>query len=997
MGKLLEMPRGPDPLPGLNREQQAAVQHGAGPLLVVAGAGTGKTRVITQRIRYLLESDPSLPGEAILGLTFTDKAAEEMKARVADAAGDRGRMVWLSTFHAFCYQRILQEQNPGLTVLDEYDHWIVLRRNLSRLGLSHFRRTAEPGQYLRDFCEFFARCQDELVTPDDFDGYVGDLEKDLAGDSRMLDEDARRERAGEIARMKEVARAYRVSEDVLREGNLCTFGMQLSGAVQELRRNDALREALQNTYRYILVDEFQDTNIAQIELLKLLSGERRNLVVVGDNDQAIYRFRGASFSGFTIFLKDFTGVTPRPDHLGKHFMPLTQNYRSTQRILRVAGQVIAQNEKPPYLPDKKLHTENAPGDRIQVVEFVTPEEEAHWVANELEKLHEKGRRWDEFGVLYRMHAHRDRLVEELTAREVPFVIKNLSILSNPLIRDLIAYLRVVAYPWDNVACARVLAAPAWGLDPEHLVRLAARTSSRKGIWLWDALVQSPAELPFERVKRNTADLAEMITTLRKLEKKRDAVELLDELTGRLGLVLVREDRRRRYLDCFRQFVREWQQKTTTETRALREFVEYLGYFEEAGGQITLPESQLDDAVQLMTAHAAKGLEFDHVFVLRLSDRAFPAGARRATLEFPERLMKEELPKGDFHIQEERRLFYVALTRARKRLTLTTVVGRRSKQSPFLDDFMQEPLIQAKDIQRLTPKVELPEKKELPVVTAAKSRVAQQGLFDPIEAPSRVDSRIAEWAVRYRPPVFSPLPLSASSIENYLNCPQKYLFDKGWGIRGGAHAAMTFGGVIHTTIGWFLNRVKDKQQPSWDDLEQAYQREWRSQGFEDAYQEEEYRKDGLEQLRAFHEKFTAEPPEVLHVEKPFELAMEREVRLTGRMDAVYGMGDGEVEVVDYKTGRPQSERTAKKNLQLSIYALAAKEVLEVEPARLTLYSLATNEAVWSTREEKDLNEARDKVAETAENIRAGHFPAQPTYNCRGCDYRPICPAFEGTGN
>jgi RecB family exonuclease len=299
---------------------------------------------------------------------------------------------------------------------------------------------------------------------------------------------------------------------------------------------------------------------------------------------------------------------------------------------------------------------------------------------------------------------------------------------------------------------------------------------------------------------------------------------------------------------------------------------------------------------------------------------------------------------------------------------------------------------------LTPKVEMPEKKLRPVSeAAAKSRLAQPGLFDPIEPPSRVDSRIAEWAERYRPHVFSPLPLSASSIETYANCPQKYLFDKGWGIRGGPRAAMTFGAVMHTTIAWFLNAVKARRRPPWEEVEQVFDREWRSTGFQDDYQESEYRKDGLEQLRAFYEKFLAEPPEVLHVEKTFELALARDVKLTGRMDAVHGLGDGQVEVVDYKTGRPQTERSAKKNLQLSIYALAAKEVLELEPARLTLYSLATNEAVSATREEKDLEQARDKVAETAENIRAGHFPAQPQFvTCRGCDYRPICPAFEGTG-
>jgi DNA helicase-2/ATP-dependent DNA helicase PcrA len=995
MGKLLEMPRPPEPLPGLNREQQQAVLHGDGPLLVVAGAGTGKTRVITQRIRHLLESDPSLPGDAILGLTFTDKAAAEMKHRVVQAVGDRGRMVWLSTFHAFCYQRILGEQNPGLTVVDEYDHWILLRRNLHRLGLRYFRRASEPGQFLGDFCDFFARCQDELVTSDDFDSYVRGLHQNYQREQAALDAEARRARQEEIERWQEVAGAYRASEEILKESNLITFGMQLMGGVRELQQNEALRERFQKEYRYILVDEFQDTNIAQIELLYLLAGEGRNVVAVGDNDQAIYHFRGASFSSFTIFLRRFAGVEPQPGHLGRHFMTLTQNYRSTQRILRVAGQVIGQNEKSRYLPEKRLHTENHPGERISVVECNSPAAEAHWVADELRKLHEKGHAWSEFAVLYRMHVHRNLLVDELERRQIPFVIKNLSILTNPLVRDLIAYLRVVAMPWDNVACARVLAMPAWGVTPEDLVRLAGRTSSRKGVSLWDALEQAQAELPLKPFQKKTAELIDMMRGLRQREKKMMASELLDELTEQLGLALVPEDSERKVLDCFRQFVREWQQKTTTgESRRLREFSEYLEYFEEAGGQINLPEAQRDDAVQLMTVHTAKGLEFDHVFILRLCARAFPTGARRRTFEFPPELMKEELPQGDFHIQEERRLFYVALTRARRQLTLTTVVARHYRASPFLDDFLQEPLIQIQDVRRLTPTVSLPAHRERPTRSPYAFR-PQRDLFAPAAPEPRVYSRIADWAESYRAVVFSPLQLSASSIETYQTCPLKYLFEKSWGLRGGPSAAATFGNIMHTVLKHFLEEHKNGGKPEWDDLQRIYQREWRSPGFEDAWQEEQYRQDGLEQLRAFFDTFVVNPPRVLMLERSFDLPMERDVVIKGRIDQVTELSGHGVEIVDYKTGRPRDERQLKRSLQLSIYALAAREVLELDPERITIYSLMNNETSSATPGEKEFKQARDTVAEVAENIRAGSFPAQPGFHCRYCDYKSICPEFEGS--
>jgi DNA helicase-2/ATP-dependent DNA helicase PcrA len=366
----------------LNPEQRAAVEHGDGPLLVVAGAGTGKTRVITERIRHLLESDPTLSGENILGLTFTDKAAGEMKHRVVKAAGERAESVWLSTFHKFCIERVLQSANENVQALEDIDHRILLRRHIAELQLMHYRRLAEPAQFLRDFVAFFSRCQDELVTPDDYQRYVDGLRQEYTKKRAAMDDDARAIAQEELEKQEEVARAYRVSERLLRERNLLTFGEQLMKAVQLLRSDTALLQGMRAQYRHILVDEFQDTNVAQLELLWLLAGERRNIVAVGDDDQAIYRFRGASFGSFTLFLERFCGVRGTDRKAAKNFLiSLSQNYRSTQRILRVADKVIQLNERSALLPEKKLRTDKSEGDKIRLAEFVRPEEEALWVAS----------------------------------------------------------------------------------------------------------------------------------------------------------------------------------------------------------------------------------------------------------------------------------------------------------------------------------------------------------------------------------------------------------------------------------------------------------------------------------------------------------------------------------------------------------------------------------------------------------------------------------------
>ena len=986
MADLFEHVGAPAPGIQLNPEQRAAVQHGDGPLVVVAGAGTGKTRVITERIRYLLDTQPELTGKEILGLTFTDKAASEMKHRVVATSRDRGeaeaeraKAVTLSTFHSFC-NSLLQEIDPDLKPIDKIDHWILLRRNLPLLQLEHYRRLAEPGQFLGDFVEFFSRCQDELVTPDHYQSYADKQLEEFQRVRSAMPEDERRIRDEEIAKIQEIARAYRASDLLLRDRKLLTFGSQIMDAVLHLKADETVREMLRARYKYILVDEFQDTNIAQLELLWQLGGKRPNLVVVGDHRQAIYRFRGASFGSFTIFLDRFaSGKGATHEDL---LRPLTMNYRSAGRILRVAGQVISHNEKPTNIPEYPLAAFKDDGEKVRIVTHATSEAEAQWVAAELARLHKAGAKWRTFAVLYRGHSHRDKLVDVLKSRKIPFVIKNLSILSHRLVRDLIAYLRLIDHPLDDVACARVLAMPAWGLEASDLVRLSERAAKSKGASLWDTMQAAKNEPPFSGGGRNLDALVELISELRKKARYVTASELFDALAEGLdvGTAVAGEDRK--YFDRLGQFVREWQLKS--ETQRLKEFVEYLDYFEQAGGSINL-EQESGDAVQLMTVHAAKGLEFDHVYVLRVVHRGFPAGEKPRVLEFPAELMKEEQPQGNFHIQEERRLFYVAVTRARQRLTLNTVENKRSKPSPFLDDILMDAQIKRRDVEQLAPAAAS--------VTVTTSKDAQAPLFQMEQQRARIGSQIGEWATSYRPPVSEPLEISPSGIGTLEACPQKYLFANAWKLRGGPAAALSFGSVMHNTIKYFIGELTKGRTLPCEEVEKKFELEWTSAGFEDEYQEQEYKKDGLLQLRAFYATTLAAPPDVIAQEKSFDLPMENNVVLKGRMDQVNRLGPGEEEIVDYKTGKARNEEKAKKDVQLSVYALAAREVFDWNPVRLTLHFLQTNQPVSATRDEKQLKKVRAEIQEAAADIRAGDFPAKPGFSCRYCDFESICPARE----
>src|SRR6266478_4107630 len=934
-----------------NEAQRRAINHGEGPLLVIAGAGTGKTRVITERIRHLLQSDETLSGENILGLTFTKKAAGEMKARVVKATGERGKAVTLATFHSFCE-----------TLL------------------------ADAGQFLNDFVEFFSRCQDELVSGEDYQRYAAGLAARLEAERETLDEDTLAERLERVALQQELARAYRASEELLREKNRVSFGSLITGAVGLLERDAQLRDALQKRYHYILVDEFQDTNIAQLRLLELLAGPARNIVAVGDNDQAIYRFRGASFGSFKLFLERFAGWKEGQDSTPFR-MALTENYRSTPNILRVAMQVIGQNSVSADFPKKILAPNKPSGEKIRIVELATPEEEARWVASELERIHAAGRRWKDFAVLYRQHAHRDHLVEELSQRRIPFVITRLSILEHPLVRDVLAYLRLISAPYDDIACARVLAAPAWHLEAADLVRLAERARKEKKA-IYDLLQVPQGKLAFDRSQAALGQLVEFVSSQRKTLKRSTAREILGNLTEWLEIPQRAKEHNRKYVKRLAEFMKEWEPKS--ETRGLAEFIEYLDYYAQAGGVVSLEDDAPLDAVQLMTVHGAKGLEFPQVFLLRVNNRAFPATERPRVFEFPVELMKEGAPAEQFHIQEERRLFYVALTRAEERLTITTMTEKKGKVPVFIEDMVMDPAVKRQDVRQLMPK--------LP--PAGRDDGLQENLwedselFPAAEGSARIFSRIANWAEEFHPPSPEPLTLSPSALSGYRTCPQRYLFGYLWSLREGPKAAMSFGAVMHTTIKRFVDQLRKGVQLPFDEVQRIFETEWNSKGFEDDYQEEGYKKDGLEQLRLFHSGIMAQPPQALEQEKAFELPLENNVIIKGRIDQINSLGNQrDVEIVDYKTGRAKKDADARKDLQLSLYALAVKEILELEPVRLVFHYLQTNERQETTRDSKQLDEAQKIVQEVAADIRAGEFPAKRGFICRNCAYKPICPAHE----
>ncbi len=1042
----------------LNSEQRAAIEHGQGPLLIIAGPGSGKTRVITERIVHLLDGHgvcghagaaESVDPENILALTYTEKAAGEMSHRVRQALPDLQKLPTINTFHAFCVE-VLKQHDFNQQLLDEIDLWIFLRWRLRSLALEHYLKLAEPGAFLHDLNEFYSRCQDELVEPDDFAAYVAKCRDQLAG--RTLDA----METAELAKKGELARVFRRSRELMEEAGCTSFGSLMSKMLRLWDQEPQVLDRLRRRFRYVLVDEYQDTNYAQVEILRRLLAPPYNITAVGDDDQAIYRFRGASSGAFQMFDRGF------PGHATVY---LNRNYRSTRRILRVSQSAIEKNEGR-YESKPHLRTENPEGERVFLLESPDTRAEAAWVADEIERLHKRGKRLGEIAVLYRSHAHRERLVEQFRARGIAFNIRGLSILRTPLVRELLAYLRLIYSLHDNISLTRVLLAPRWQF-PEALAQDARRRASQNRSSIYTA-IRSTEQTLFAADLRRTGwyELEKLLAKLREIARVSPMPALFDRLVAALGIQYPDHSREAGYLKAFHEFLKAWQEKhehglgpverdEDGAPRPIDSFMDYFSFFLDAGGQIEAPEPRdTANAVQMMTVHAAKGLEFPVVFVLSVGRSRFPTNEKKPVIEFPDALRKDPVAPPGIHQQEERRLFYVAMTRAQERLYVSSIGPVGQKPSLFIRDLLSNAVVAARDIERIqvpvqpesarpaTPKLD-PAANQHVLLSERAQAVSASGngqglLFPEMQADGGADSLHPDLEAWARLPVAdggernNPLVLSATAIETYQNCPLRFKLRNLLKIQSEAQASLTFGALMHESVRHYFS-LRETGIPRFEDLEQFFLRAWKNVGYEDQYQAERFKQNGLELLRRFVEQQNARPaPANLVSEQGFGFDID-DVRVQGRIDQIQTRAAAEsgkaatdqkpstraasvdaklelrspdaeaqagpfprgteVELIDYKTGRPKSQKDADTSLQLSVYALAAERTLGLRPTRLTFYNLGNNEAVSGVRTPKDLEDVVKEISKVAAAIRAGQFEPAPGFVCRRCDFTALCPTQE----
>ena len=613
----------------LNEPQREAVYHTDGPLLILAGAGSGKTRVLTHRIAYLIGERGVNPWN-ILAITFTNKAAEEMRQRVDNLVGFGAESVWVSTFHSACVR--------------------ILRRFIDRLGYeNHFTiyDTDDQKTLIKEVCRkvdvdtkvfkersllsAISSAKNEMILPDEFELNAG----------------------GDFAKMK-IAKVYREYEAQMRANNALDFDDLLVKTVQLLQTQPDVLESYQERFRYIMVDEYQDTNTVQFQLVSLLAGKYKNLCVVGDDDQSIYKFRGANIRNILDFEHEF------PD---AKVIKLEQNYRSTGNILNAANSVIANNRG---RKEKSLWTENGEGELIRLRQFDTAFDEADFIGEDIKSAVRQGGSYNDSAVLYRTNAQSRLLEEKFIAMNIPYkIVGGVNFYARREIKDLLAYLKTIDNGRDDVAVRRIINVPKRGIGLTTINRIQ-ESATERGIGFYEALLAPGLIAGVGRSATKLDSFAALIEYFKTLAEEMSITDLLQEVIEKTGYIESLENEDKEEAKTRKENIDELISKAATYEESCQDKDEKAtlsGFLEEVALVADIDSLDEDqEYVVLMTLHSAKGLEFPRVYLAGMEDGLFPG---YMSINAGDR---EEL-------EEERRLCYVGITRAEQELTLTSARRR----------------------------------------------------------------------------------------------------------------------------------------------------------------------------------------------------------------------------------------------------------------------------------------------------------------------------------
>lgn len=954
----------------LNKEQKEAVTHQDGPLLIVAGAGTGKTTVITQRIAWLVEQKKAKTDE-ILAVTFTNKAADEMEERVDRLLSFGYTDLWISTFHGFC-ERVLKDNaiDIGLPLdfklLDGTSAWMLVRQNLDEFNLDYYRPLGNPTKFIHVLINHFSKCKDQAIYPEEYLKHAEDLKTNLTD----LKEDT------ETERLKEVANAFHTYQKLLLDNSCLDFGDLINYCLKLFQKRPKILEKYRNQFKYILVDEFQDTNLAQYELIKILAAPRNNLTVCADDFQAIYRFRGASFANIIHFRNDFSKVKE---------VSLVVNYRSTQNILDLAYEFMKVNSQAQLKDvDKKLIASNNEQGIIEHLHSSSLGREVDSVINKIIDIHNKEEKstYSDFAILVRANNHAVPFVRELERRGVPYqFLASKGLYSKPIIVDIISYFKLLDDYHESSAFYRVLNMPFLKIPTDDMM-LISLYAKKKSCSIYEALQELPL---IHGISEKAVEKFNFILSLIKkhseLAEQNNVSEVFVAFFRDSGyLKYLTDNEQKENIDLLTQFYKKIKQfEEEAIIPDLKNFMEEMKMELESNeqGKLDFNPEQGPDMVRIMTIHSAKGLEFKYVFLVNMVDKRFPTMERKEPIAIPDELIKDIKPKGDVHIEEERRLAYVAMTRAKNGLFFTTADDyggvRKKKLSRFMSEMGFEPTLCKEQNEKLP---------------AEQTKIVIE------------NEKLA-----------LPDHFSYSQLNTFSKCPQMYKFSSILKIPTRGKPMFSFGDTIHNTLYEFLkqqNQPKAIEQEdlfgfgegvpankslTLKDLEKIYEKEWVDEWYESKAQKERYYKLGKKLLKGLYDKFQANPPKIFKINDQLALEIWFNLKigdnlLKGRIDRIDEVAGG-AKIVDYKTGKSKDKLDKDSKQQLLIYQMAVEEVYGLNLVEAAYHYVEDDKELSFLGTKEELSDQKQKITEQIEKIKQSDFTPTPGWHCQYCDFKDIC--------
>lgn len=948
-------------LDGLNNDQLKAVTYKDGPLLIIAGAGTGKTKVITHRIAWLIEQKLAKPSE-ILALTFTEKAACEMDERILELMPYGVLDFTATTFHSFC-QDLLKEYGimAGLAgdfkLLSESQQVLFVSQHLDEFDLNIYKPVSNPNKFIGALIKLFSRAKDENVSPEDYLKLAKNYQKKAQKDPDNL------ELIESSQMILEQAQAYQKYEELKQQYSYYDFGDLITKTLWMLKKRQGLLAQIQQKYRCIFVDEFQDTNFAQAQIAYLLAQKSQNITVVGDDDQSIYKFRGAAISNMLDFVKHYPEAKK---------VTLTQNYRSGQKILNASYKLIT-NNNPDRLEvkekvNKKLVSSNN-GKHPEFWHFSDNYDEVAMITKHIISSVEAGKKkFGDFGILIRANSHADDFILSFKEKGIPHhFVGSKGLYDQNEIRELRSYLNVLYNPDDNLSLFHVAWANQFGLD-KILLRRLSNLARVKNISLFEIFNQIDAFIEADSDdKKNIKKIINLIKNHLQFANVWSTAKILVDYIHKSGMYRlfsnIESYHQQEILENIKLFFQKISEfDKVSKDKSIFSFSEYLNLIIEAGDNPAVFQAdRYDDAVNIMTIHAAKGLEFDTVFTPYLVEGKFPSRARHDLIELPDELIKETIPAGDVHIQEERRLFYVALTRAKNELYLSASNNyANNKQVKKISRFVNESIDNDHVREMIKNK--------------------NTDLFDDIvEKKSQPLKEIKE------------VILSPSNIETFNECPKKFEYSFIFKLSGQVTHSISFGNSIHNTLRDYYKLLTSNSNINDDKIEKIYQGNWEADGY---HSKKEMQKAYVKGLVAIKKLVCANQSIPLGVETKFSTIFDN-CQLKGRVDKINY--DGEYyEIIDYKTGDGLKKTVSEvnNNIPIWIYAIYLSNKYQTENIKLTLHYVMNQKTITVIIDNNKLASKKQEIITLCQKLTGSinhhQFPAQPTeVKCKYCNFKSIC--------